>query len=262
MNDHTEFPWGPQYEPGLLTPLGIIGWAVASALLLLLILRLWNGGGVKTSQAVLDHIYKVIRAAAKHAAQQSYFAGPAAAHLLCDTIRKQLGGVMALGAGLNAQLEAIEEALGIAPAHGHGAHGGGHGGGHGGHGAGDHGGGHVAQTHNQHTAHQGHAAQANDVPGAVANTVQGHSITVNLGSRGAVGELEPPLAGTAPTTLPEQLVLIERLLREFEGWWANKPVRMGELHAAQKTLTTKTPPDPALVAVIEEATRNRPGGRH
>jgi len=67
MTDHSEFPWGPQYEPGLLTPFGLIGWVVASALLLALLLQLFSPAGRRTSAAHLDDVHKIILAAARFA---------------------------------------------------------------------------------------------------------------------------------------------------------------------------------------------------
>lgn len=249
MNDHSEFPWGPQYEPGLLTPLGIIGWAIASALLLLLLLRTINPGAAKASKTHLEDIHKVILAVARYALKQDEFGILRGADVLRRVIKSQLGGLLLAGGSLGKQMKALNTALGEKDdkdkkkddkhGKGHDAHGGGHGGGHGAT---------VAQP-----AHGGHG----DAPGAVAHTVQGHSITVNVGDNGAGGHGDDHHDDEEhPLSLEDQLVALRKAVREFEAWWSDKPARMAELRAAQDDLTIPRKPDAAILALLEE-TKNK-----
>jgi len=250
MTDHSEFPWGPQYEPGLLTPFGLLGWIVAAVLLALLLWRAANPTGPRAGATHLDDTYKIILGAARFALKQDEFGILRGADVLRRVIRSHLGGVLLAGGAMGKQVKALNTALGEKDdkdkkkddKHGKDAHGKG--------GKGGHGGGHGA-----HAAPVAHGGGHGESPSAVAHTVQGHSITVNVGgdSHGAdhhedahEEEEEKPL------TLEEQLVALRKAVREFEAWWSDKPARMAELRAAQDDLTIPKKPDPALVALFEE----------
>ncbi len=251
MTDHSEFPWGPQYEPGILTPLGVIGWVVASALLLMLLMGAVGPQARKAGATHLDDIYKLILAAARFALKQDEFGILRGADVLRRVIRTQLGGVLMAGGALGKQVKALNTALGEKDdkdkkkddkkkdAHGKDAHGkGGHAGGHG--------------AHATPAAHGGGHGEA---PSAVAHTVQGHSITVNVGgdAHGAHdAHEEEHEEEEKPLSLEEQLIALRKAVREFEAWWSDKPARMAELRAAHDDLTIPKKPDPALVALFEE----------
>ena len=245
MNDHSEFPWGPQYEPGLLTPLGVVGWAIASALLLALLLQMVNPSGAKASKAHLDDIHKIILAVARYALKQDEFGIMKGADVLRRVVKSHLGGLLLAGGSLGKQMKALNAALGEKDdkkddkhGKGHEAHGkGGHGGGHG--------------VHAAQPAHGGHGGHG-DAPGAVAHTVQGHSITVNVGDNGAGGHGEDHEEEEHPLSLEDQLVALRKAVREFEAWWSDKPARMAELRAAQDDLCNPKKPDPAIIALLEE----------
>jgi hypothetical protein len=253
MTDHSEFPWGPQYEPGLLTPFGVIGWLVALALLIALGLQAANIGGSRARATHLEDIHKVILAVARYALKQDEYGILRGADVLRRVIKSQLGGLLLAGGALGKQVKALNTALGEKDdkdkkkddkhGKGHDAHGkGGHGGGHGGHGA------HAAPA-----AHGGGHAGHGDAPGAVAHTVQGHSITVNVGDSGAGAHGEDHHEEEEhPLSLEEQLVALRKAVREFETWWSDKPARMAELRAAHDDLTTPKKPDAAILALLEE----------
>ena len=246
MTDHSEFPWGPQVEPGLLTPFGVIGWLVAAVLLALLFWRAANPAGPRAGATHLDDTYRIILGAARFALKQDEFGILRGADVLRRVIRSHLGGVLLAGGALGKQVKALNTALGEKDdkdkkkddKHGKDAHGkGGHGAGHGAH---------VAQP-----AAHGHG----EAPGPLAHTVQGHSITVNVGgdSHGADHHDDDHAEGEdKPLTLEEQLVALRKAVREFEAWWSDKPARMAELRAAQDDLTIPKKPDPALLALFEE----------
>lgn len=249
MTDHSEFPWGPQYEPGLLTPLGVIGWVVASALLLALLLRLGSGMGGKTGDAHLQDMHKVILQAARYALKQDEYGILQGAKVLRRTISFYLGGLLMASEPIGKQAKALAAAMGEKEegkdgkkdAKGHGAHGA-----HGGHGAG---GGHGA--HAAHHPEPAHAAAG--APGVAAHTVQGHSITVNVGGdAGGHHDDEHGEEEDKPLTLEEQLVACRKAVREFEAWWSDKQARIAQLKAAQDALTIPKKPDPALIALFEE----------
>lgn len=244
MTDHSEFPWGPQYEPGLLTPLGVVGWAVASALLLMLLLGMLNPPARRAGAAHLDETYKIILAAARFALKQDEFGILRGADVLRRVIKSYLGGVLMAGGALGKQMKALGAALGEKDdkdkkkddKHGKDAHGkGGHGGGHG-----------------AHATPAAHGGGHGEPPSAVANTVQGHSITVNVGGDGHGGHEDEHEEEDKPLSLEEQLVALRKAVREFEAWWSDKPARMAELRAAHDDLTIPKKPDPALVALFEE----------
>lgn len=242
MTDHTEFPWGPQYEPGLLTPAGIIGWVIASALLLVLLLQVINPGAGRTKAGHLDDIHKIILAVARYALKQDEFGILRGADVLRRVIKSQLGGLLLAGGSMGKQMKALNTALGEKDdkkddKHGKGGHGHGDAHGKGGHGA------HVAQP-------AGHGEAA----GAVAHTVQGHSITVNVGGEG--GHDDAHEDEDHPLSLEDQLVALRKAVREFEAWWSDKPARMAELRAAHDDLTTAKKPDAAILALLEE-TKNK-----
>lgn len=243
MTDHSEFPWGPQYEPGLLTPFGLIGWLVAGVLLLLLMWKVARPGGGKSGEDRLEEVHTMILKAARHALKQQYFGSPGAAHMLRQVIKDQLGGVQLAGEALTKQLKALDKALGEEekkPAD---------------------------PAKDAHAAHGGHVAGAS----AIAQNVAGPSITVNVGvgdkgetAHGEAGHdahapgAHGPAGGhgaddeNKPLTLGEQLIAVEKAVRDFEVWWQNKPVRMGELRTAQGDLTRSKKLDPALAALLEE----------
>ncbi|MDP1632642.1 MAG: hypothetical protein Q8L66_14595 [Caulobacter sp.] len=236
--DHSEFPYGVEEMPGLLTPLGVLGWLLALALLVALLAQ---NRGPRKRPGTLDAIHATVLAAARFALKQDEFGVLRGVDILRRVIRTHLGGVLLAGASLNKQMKALGAAVGESDdkkdkkkdGHGGDAHGGDHG-------------------HGTAAAHHGHTTSATDTPGAVANTVQGHSITVNVaGEAGAHGE-----AGHGPDekppTLEEQLALARKAVREFEAWWSDKPARMAELRAAHDDLTTAWKPDPALMAMIDD----------
>ena len=250
MTNHSEFPWGPQYEPGLLTPLGIVGWAIASALLLALLLQMVNPGAGKARAAHLDDIHKVILTVARYALKQDEFGILRGADVLRRVIKGQLGGLLMAGGALGKQVKALNTALGEKDEKKDDKHGKGHDA----HGKGGHGGGHGA--HAAPVAHgAGHAAHG-DAPGAVAHTVHGHSITVNVGDNGAGGHGEDHEDEEHPLSLEDQLVALRKAVREFEAWWSDKPARMAELRAAHDDLTSTKKPDAAILALLEE-TKNK-----
>jgi len=244
MVDHSEFPWGPQYEPGLLTPLGVLGWLLAAALLVAVLLAQSRNGGSagKGGKARLEQIHTVILAVARHALKQDEFGILKGADLIRRALKLYLGGLLMAGGALGKRAKALDEAMGEkddkkkAEEHkkgkaAHDAHGGGHG--HDAHGAGG--------------AHQGHSTPAGGAPGAVANTVQGHNITVNVGGDpgGAHGAHDEPGHDDEdkPKSLEEQLVAVRKAVREFEAWWSDKPARMAELSAARDDLCGPRPLD-------------------
>ncbi len=239
MTDHSEFPWGPQYEPGMLTPLGVIGWVIASALLLMLILGRVNPTTRRAGASHLDDVYKVILVAARFALKQDEFGILRGADVLRRVIRSQLGGLLMAGGALGKQVKALSAALGEKDdkdkkdkkkddKHGKDAHG-------------------------AHGTPAGHGAGHGDAPGPLAHTVQGHSITVNVGGDSAHGgHDEEHEEEEKPLSLEEQLIALRKAVREFEGWWSDKPARMAELRAAQDDMTIPKKIDPALLALFEE----------
>lgn len=256
MTDHSEFPWGPQYEPGLLTPFGVIGWVVATALLLLLVLRLRESSGGKAGDAHLQEMHKVILQAARYALKQDEYGILQGAKVLRRTISFYLGGLLMASEPIGKQAKALALAMGEKDekkddkakgghgkdAHGKDAHGKGAHAAHGGHG------GHGAPAEHAH-AHA-HAAAA---PGVAAHTVQGHSITVNVGGEGGAHHEEPhEEEEEKPLSLEEQLIACRKAVREFEAWWSDKQARIAQLKAAQDALTIPRKPDPALIALFEE----------
>lgn len=274
MVDHSEFPWGPEPVEGLLTPVGVAGWIIAGVLALILMNALRGGEERrrKGSDGRLEEIYAHVLAAARYALRQDEFGILRGADVLRRVVKSHLGGVLLAG-GLSKQLKKLGEALGEKDEkkddkkkkkddHGHG-HGNGHGGGHGhGHGAGH---GH-GDGHGKHAAQ--HVAEGAGATTTVAETVHGHSITLNIGhekpGHGAGhddhgnghgnghGHDDQHEEEEKPLTLEEQLILVRKSVREFEAWWSDKPARMSELRAALDDLTAPKKPDPALVALIEE----------
>jgi hypothetical protein len=172
-------------------------------------------------------------------------------------IKTHLGGVLLAGGGLGKQLKKLGEAMGEKDdkkddkkdgkkkkKDDHGA------GGHGGHGK-----------------HEAHPVAAEHSPGStttVAETVHGHSITLNIGNEkpghgghggdhgDGHGHDDHDDEEEKPPTLEEQLLLVRKAVREFEAWWSDKPARMAELRAAHDDLTSPKKPDPALAALLEE----------
>lgn len=251
MVEHSEFPWGVQDAPGLLTPLGVAGWIVVAVLALLLLNALRGGGETrrKGGDAQLTETYNIILSAARYALRQDEFGILRGADVLRRVVKAHLGGVLLAGGGLGKLLKKLGEAMGEKDDkkddkkkkddHGHG--------GHGAHGAkGGHG-----KHEPQHVAGEGS-------PSVAAETIHGHSITLNIGGTDV---MEKPGHGDdhdhhddedKPLTLDEQLLQVRRSVREFEAWWSDKPARMAELRAALDDLTAPKKPDPALVALLEE----------
>lgn len=243
MVDHSEFPWGPQYEPGLLTPMGVLGWVVAAALLLALLVTARNAGGGerrrKGDDAQLTEIYTTVLTAARYALKQDEFGILRGADVLRRVVKSHLGGVLLAGGGLGKHLKALGETMGEGEKKS-GKHDKPHK---------DHGGG-------KHEPHPQPAA-----PSTVAETVHGHSITLNIGA----DVLEKPAHDTAhghgdhghddhetPPSLENQLLLVRKAVRDFEAWWSDRPARISELRAARDDLTLPRKPDPALSALLEE----------
>ncbi|ATQ42241.1 hypothetical protein [Caulobacter mirabilis] len=271
MIEHSEFPWGPQDAPGLLTPLGVVGWVLAAALLLILMAVTMRGqGGGKGPRrrgddSQLNEIYAHVLAAARYALRQDEFGVLKGADQLRRVIRTHLGGVLLAGGGLNKTLRDLGEAMGEGgkkpepkPAkHDH-PHGGDDR--HGGHG--DYG----------HRPEPKPLVVAEPAGATVAETVHGHSITVNIGGDVIERPTEPGHGGHGhgkpdhgkpghdphhhhddkPLTLEQQLAQVRRAVRAFEVWWSDKPARMAELRAAHDDLTSHRKPDPGLLALLEE----------
>ncbi|MFY8139816.1 MAG: hypothetical protein ACOVMO_03795, partial [Caulobacter sp.] len=248
--------------PGLLTPLGVFGWLLAGVLALLLIaaMRGESGRRRKVDEAQLSETYGHILAAARFAVRQDEFGILRGADVLRRVIKTHLGGVLLADDGLGKQLKKLGEAMGEKDEKkddkkdgkkkkkdDHGA------GGHGGHGK-----------------HEAHPVAAEHSPGStttVAETVHGHSITLNIGNEkpghgghgghgddhgGGHGHDDHDEEEEKPPTLEEQLLLVRKAVREFEAWWSDKPARMAELRAAHDDLTSPKKPDPALAALLEE----------
>lgn len=257
MVDHSEFPWGPEAVPGLLTPVGVAGWIIAGVLALILMNALRGGEERrrKGSDGRLEEIYTHVLAAARYALRQDEFGILRGADVLRRVVKSHLGGVLLAG-GLSKQLKKLGEAMGEKDDkkddkkkkkddHGHG-----HGAGHGGHGGG----------HGKHEPQ--HVAEGAGATTTVAETVHGHSITLNIGGEKSGpgghgghddhGHDDHADEEDKPLTLEEQLIQVRKAVREFEAWWSDKPARMSELRAALDDLTAPKKPDPALVALIEE----------
>jgi hypothetical protein len=245
--------------PGLLTPLGVFGWIVAGVLALLLIgaMRGESGRRRRVDETQLSETYGHILAAARFAVRQDEFGILRGADVLRRVIKTHLGGVLLAGGGLGKQLKKLGEAMGEKDEKkddkkdgkkkkkdDHGA------GGHGGHGK-----------------HEAHPVAAEHSPGStttVAETVHGHSITLNIGNEkpghgghggdhgDGHGHDDHDDEEEKPQTLEEQLLLVRKAVREFEAWWSDKPARMAELRAAHDDLTSPKKPDPALAALLEE----------
>jgi hypothetical protein len=116
MIEHSEFPWGPESVPGLLTPLGAFGW-LAAALLALALIALMRGpvrdkGKEKDPGKELAETYEMILAAARHALSMDDYGLLGGAADLRRVIRTRLGGVMELAGGIGKLLKAIGEAMG------------------------------------------------------------------------------------------------------------------------------------------------------
>lgn len=249
MVEHSEFPWGPEAVPGMLTPLGVFGWIIAGVLALLLIGALRGGGRRgKADEAQLAETYGYILAAARYAVRQDEFGVLRGADVLRRVIRSHLGGVLLAGGGLGKQLKKLGEGMGEKDEkkdekkkkddHGHGGHGG----------------------HGKHEAHPVAAEHSAGATTTVAETVHGHSITLNIGGEkpghgghgDGHGHDDHGDDDEKPPTLEEQLQLARKAVREFEAWWSDKPARMAELRAAHDDLTSPKKPDPALAALFEE----------
>jgi hypothetical protein len=259
MVGHSEFPWGAENVPGLLTPLGVFGWIVAGVLALLLIgaMRGETGRRRKVDESQLSETYAHILAAARFAVRQDEFGILRGADVLRRVIKTHLGGVLLAGGGLGKQLKKLGEAMGEKDEkkddkkdakkkkkdeHGAGGHGG----------------------HGKHEAHPVAAEHSAGATTTVAETVHGHSITLNIGNgkpgHGDHGDDHGAGHGhddhddgeEKPPTLEEQLLMVRKAVREFEAWWSDKPARMAELRAAHDDLTAPKKPDPALAALLEE----------
>ncbi len=270
MIEHSEFPWGPQDAPGLLTPLGVVGWVLAAALLLVLMAVTARGqGGGKAARrrgddSQLNDIYAHVLAAARYALRQDEFGVLKGADQLRRVIRTHLGGVLLAGGGLTRTLRDLGEAMGESekqPEPKPAKHDQSHGGDHGRHD--DHG----------HRPEPRPLAVVEPAGATVAETVHGHSITVNIGGDVIERPAEPGHGGPGhgkpdhgkpghghdhhhhedkPLTLEQQLAQVRRAVRAFEVWWSDKPARMAELRAAHDDLTSHRKPDPGLLALLEE----------
>lgn len=264
MIEHNEFPWGPEHVPGLLTPLGAFGWVVAAVLALVLLgllRRGETGKGPKSSESRLEDVYRHVLAAARYAVRQDEYGIMHGADTIRRTVKDQLGGLLMAGGALQKHLKTLGETLGEGDDkkadrkkkkkddHGHGpAHG---------HGNGGH----------------GHAAPVAAEPVAsttVAETVHGHSITLNIGTDVAERPVvQPPHKpdhdhghdhdeDEAPPTLEQQLQAVRKAVREFEAWWSDKPARLAELRAARDGLIHEKPLDPVVASRIHD---HEPGPR-
>lgn len=226
MNDHSEFPWGPQYEPGLLTPLGVVGWVVAVALLLALLIL--GGSGTlrlgRRDDKAIHEAYDNILAMARYALKQDEFGILAGADDLRRIIRYYFGGLLQAGGGVGKQAKKLGEVMGDGEDEkskdGHGK---------------DHGGGHGSKV------------------STVSQNVHGPSITVNVGA----GNADDGHGGHSehghddkekPLTLEQQLAAVRKAVREFEAWWSDKSARISELRGAREDLTAHRKPDRALTA--------------
>ena len=258
--EHSEFPWGVEHAPGLLTPLGVVGWIVAGVLALVLMNALRNSGGGegrrKGGDAQLAETYAVILAAARYALRQDEFGILRGADVLRRVVKTHLGGVLLAGGGLGKHLKKLGEAMGEGDDKKPGdktKKKDDHHGGKGGHG-------------DRHEPR--HVAAESPSSTSVAETVHGHSITLNIGA----DVLEKPVSDghgghkpghdhdhdhhdedeDKPLTLEQQLLLVRKSVREFEAWWSDKPSRMAELRAAHDDLTTPKKSDAAIAALLEE----------
>lgn len=251
MIEHNEFPWGPEHVPGLLTPLGAFGWVVAAvlALVLLGLLRRADGRkGPKASEGRLEDLYRHVLAAARYAVRQDEYGILHGADTIRRTVKDQLGGLLMAGGTLQKHLKTLGETLG----------------------EGDDRKGEKKKKKDDHgrghDAH-GHAAPAAAEPVAsssLAETVHGHSITLNIGTdvaeRPAPKPPHKPDHGhghdhdedEAPPTLEQQLQTVRKAVREFEAWWSDKPARLAELRAARDGLIHDKPLDPAVASRIHE----------
>lgn len=221
MNDHTEFPWGPQYEPGLLTPLGVIGWAVAAVLLLgfvvsqLGLLRF----GRRDGKAIQD-AYSLILAVARYASRQDEFGILGGANLLRRTITLMLGGLLQAGGGLGKQAKKLAEVMG--------------------------------ESDDKKGDAKGHGPAAS----GGAHSVASPSITLNFGvgadradnGHGGHGDHGHSEDDEKHLPLDQQLAAIRKAVREFEVWWSDKSARTAELKAALGDLTIPKKADRTLIA--------------
>ncbi len=253
MVEHSEFPWGPETVPGLLTPVGVAGWIIAGVLALLLMnaLRVPDGGKRrKLPSKEISDTYEMILIAARHALSQDDYGILAGANLLRRVIETRLGRTLKLGGEVGKLLKAISEAMGEKDKSKEKDKG--HGGGHGGHSGG-------------HSARGG----AGSTLAAVGNNVHGPSITVN------VGVAEKPEAHDAahgdghghddhvdhddhhddhdkPLSLEDQLLAVRRAVRDFEIWWSNRAGRIGDMEGALKDFTDPEPLDETTKTILKK----------
>jgi len=218
MIEHSEFPWGPQVEPGLLTPLGLFGWLVAAALLVLLLVQARRGGdgGRKKLGDAIDWKYRAVAKAARHAARADQDEVLKAHKTLREVIERTFGELDRAGGGLAAQLKLLDKARsGERDDH---------------HGHDDHGPGDAHDHDNGRALPERH--------GAAAEVVQGPNVTVNVGvlteDRPKPGK--PPKPKPVPPTFKEQLAQLQEALRAFDAWWSRESERVGELRAARDAL--------------------------
>jgi len=229
MIDHSEFPWGPEAVPGLLTPLGLLGWLLAAVLLVLLLRRGGRepaGHGARPSDAAIAWKYALIAKVARKAARADQDEVLKAHRTLVDVIERTLGGVQRAGGGLAAQLKLLDKARSGErdEPHGH------------------------DDDHDHHEGH-GHEPQhaVAEKHGAGADTVHGPNVTVNIG----VATEERPRPGKPhkpkprPLSLKEQLADLQEALRAFDTWWSREDERTRELKAARDALNgpPRIPPD-------------------
>lgn len=252
--EHSEFPWGVEDVPGLLTPLGVLGWIAAAVLALVLMNALRNGGDKERRgrgrASEIAETYDMILAAARYALSLDDYGVLGGANLLRNVVQTRLGRVLKLGGEMGKHLKAISEAMGEKdkgkdhkphkPAHAP---------------APSHGGGHGAAA----------AASRGAALAAVGNNVHGPSITVNVGlaerpDAVAIAEAGPHGAHEhapdnhghddhhhddhdKPLTLEEQLLAVRKAVREFEVWWSNRAGRIGDMEDGLKDFTHPEPLD-------------------
>ncbi len=271
MVDHSEFPWGPETVPGLLTPLGAFGWLVAAVLAVLLLVlshRLGKDGGrSKKPSEEIRKTYKQIRAAADYAMSLDNYSVLAGAQTLRHVIKTRLGRLLGMSDEFSSHLTAIAAALdeggghGETPGPGHGSHG------------------HGRAGSSSRVGAQAVAAGSAAALAAVGNNVHGPSITVNVGvaerpeAAVAIAEPAPGHDGDhhdddhhnddhqhhgRPLTLEERLVLVRRRVSEFQTWWRHEAARIDQMEAALKDLTQPADLDPRTAESIKPFAERTP----
>lgn len=259
--EHSEFPWGPEPVPGLLTPMGVFGWMLAAALALMLLYLIRTrtpGKNPRVVESRLEDIYKHVLAAARYAVRQDEYGIMQGADTLRRTVRDQIGGVLMAGGLLGKHLKTLGETLGEGDDKGAGGKPG------------------KKKPKDGHRPDEGRSVVPPPAPPVlepvsattVAETIRGHAITLNIGTDVVERPSTPQAAGSAPghdphppktddeeacaPTLEQQLQTIRKAVRDFEAWWSDKPARMAELRAARDDLNLDKPLDPVLEARIQD----------